>query len=75
MQSTQLIVATRAPCVVAFRIQPVAERTRNQGGVVHGKYAPEHQQRDAVGIRLVNGPNKGRYGWVTSDDVHLVEGR
>ena len=45
------------------------------GGVVHGKYAPEHQQRDAVGIRLVNGPNKGRYGWVTSDDVHLVEGR
>ena len=28
--------------------------------------------RDAVGIRLVNGPNKGRYGWVTSDDVHEV---
>ncbi len=28
--------------------------------------------RDAIGIRLVNGPNKGRYGWVTSDDVHEV---
>ena len=28
--------------------------------------------RDAVGVRLVNGPNKGRYGWVTSDDVHEV---
>jgi len=26
--------------------------------------------RDAIGIKLVNGPNKGRYGWVTSDDVH-----
>ncbi len=28
--------------------------------------------RDVIGIRLVNGPNKGRYGWVTSDDVHGV---
>jgi hypothetical protein len=26
---------------------------------------------DAVGIRLLTGPNRGRYGWVTSEDVHL----
>ena len=31
--------------------------------------------RDAIGIKLVNGPNKGRYGWVTSDDVHEVARR
>ncbi len=31
--------------------------------------------RDAIGVRLVNGPNKGRYGWVTSDDVHEVASR
>jgi hypothetical protein len=28
--------------------------------------------RDLIGIRLTNGPNKGRYGWVTSDDVHEI---
>jgi hypothetical protein len=33
------------------------------------------EPRDAVGIRLVNGNNKGRYGWVTSDDVHEVAQR
>jgi hypothetical protein len=31
--------------------------------------------RDAVGIKLVNGPNRGRYGWVTSDDVHELARR
>ncbi|MFN2461919.1 MAG: hypothetical protein ABR591_14765 [Candidatus Velthaea sp.] len=25
---------------------------------------------DAVGIKITNGPDKGRYGWVTSEDVH-----
>lgn len=25
---------------------------------------------DTVGIKLTTGPNRGRYGWVTSDDVH-----
>jgi len=25
---------------------------------------------DAVGIRLTSGPNRGRYGWVTSEDVY-----
>jgi hypothetical protein len=42
-------------------------------GVVHVKYAAE--RRDAVGIRLVNGPNKGKYGWVTSEDVHEIAAR
>ncbi len=40
---------------------------------VHKKYTAD--ARDAIGIRLVNGPNKGRYGWVTSDDVHEVAAR
>ncbi|GAC1660143.1 MAG: hypothetical protein NVS4B13_07980 [Candidatus Elarobacter sp.] len=31
--------------------------------------------RDAVGVRLTNGPNRGRYGWVTSDDVHTLAKR
>lgn len=31
--------------------------------------------RDLVGIRLTNGPNKGRYGWVTSDDIHELAKR
>jgi len=26
---------------------------------------------DAVGVRLTSGPNRGRYGWVLSSDVHL----
>ena len=42
-------------------------------GIVKMKYAAEH--RDAVGIKLVNGPNKGRYGWVTSEDVHEIARR
>lgn len=40
---------------------------------VHKKYTAD--PRDAIGIRLVNGPNKGRYGWVTSDDVHEIAAR
>ena len=31
--------------------------------------------RDAIGIKLVNGPNRGRYGWVTSDDIHDLASR
>jgi hypothetical protein len=31
--------------------------------------------RDAVGIRVTNGPGKGRYGWVTSEDVHEIAKR
>jgi hypothetical protein len=25
---------------------------------------------DTIGIKIVNGPNKGRYGWVSSGDTH-----
>jgi hypothetical protein len=39
-------------------------------GVVHTKYGTD--ARDAIGIRLTNGPNRGRYGWVTSEDIHEV---
>jgi hypothetical protein len=27
---------------------------------------------DTVGIKITSGPHKGRYGWVTSDDVHTA---
>lgn len=33
------------------------------------------EPRDAIGIRILNGPNKGRYGWVTSEDVHEIAQR
>ena len=41
--------------------------------IVRTKYSTD--LRDAVGIRLVDGPNKGRYGWVTSDDIHELAQR
>ena len=28
--------------------------------------------RDAIGIRIVSGPLKGKYGWVISSDVHTA---
>lgn len=37
-------------------------------GAIHSKYASDLE--DAIGVRIQNGPNKGRYGWVTSEDVH-----
>jgi hypothetical protein len=30
-------------------------------------------KEDAVGIRVIRGPHRGRYGWVSSEDVHPVE--
>ncbi len=39
-------------------------------GAAHSRYALEDE--DAVGIRLTSGPNRGRYGWVLSTDVHLM---
>ncbi|GAC1414290.1 MAG: hypothetical protein NVSMB64_24530 [Candidatus Velthaea sp.] len=27
---------------------------------------------DAVGIKIVSGPYRGRFGWVTSEDVHVM---
>jgi hypothetical protein len=38
------------------------------GGVVHAKYSGGNG--DAVGLKLTTGPNHGRYGWVTSSDIH-----
>jgi hypothetical protein len=32
-------------------------------------------QLDAVGVRIVSGPNRGRYGWVTTDDIRIVAQR
>lgn len=26
---------------------------------------------DSVGIKITSGPNRGRYGWVSSGDVHV----
>jgi len=39
-----------------------------QKDMIRSRYANE--TLDAVGIRLVTGPYHGRYGWVTSEDVH-----
>jgi hypothetical protein len=30
-------------------------------------------EEDAVGVRILSGPNRGRYGWVSGEDVHLIE--
>jgi hypothetical protein len=39
-----------------------------QKDMIRSRYANE--TLDAVGIRLISGPYHGRYGWVTSEDVH-----
>lgn len=39
-------------------------------GVIHSRFANDLQ--DAVGLRILSGPNRGRYGWVTGEDVHLM---
>jgi hypothetical protein len=39
-------------------------------GVIHSRFLNELQ--DAVGLRILSGPNRGRYGWVTGEDVHLI---
>ena len=41
-----------------------------QKDLIRSRYANE--LLDAVGIRLVTGPYQGRYGWVTSEDVHAA---
>jgi hypothetical protein len=35
---------------------------------IKSRYANE--TLDAIGVRLVSGPFRGRYGWVTSEDVY-----
>lgn len=31
-------------------------------------------QADAIGVKIVNGPYRGRYGWVLSSDIRRVHG-
>ena len=38
-------------------------------GVAHPKYALGDE--DAVGVRLLGGPYRGRFGWVLSSDIHV----
>ncbi len=40
--------------------------------VVHPRFVTG--AADAVGIRLVSGRNRGQYGWVVSDDLHMPIG-
>lgn len=40
-------------------------------GIVKPKYVAD--SLDAIGIRLTSGPNKGRYGWVTSSDIRALQ--
>jgi hypothetical protein len=42
-------------------------------GAIHSKYASDLE--DAIGVRIQSGPNKGRDGWVTSEDVHELAHR
>jgi hypothetical protein len=34
----------------------------------HPKYSAGDE--DAIGVKIMNGPYKGRYGWVLSSDIH-----
>jgi hypothetical protein len=38
-------------------------------GAAHPKYALGDE--DAVGVRLLGGPYRGRFGWVLSSDIHV----
>jgi hypothetical protein len=33
------------------------------------------ESMDLVGVKLVDGPNRGRYGWVVADDIRRPDGR
>jgi hypothetical protein len=37
--------------------------------VAHPKYGPGDE--DAIGVKILSGPHRGRYGWVLSSDTHL----
>lgn len=39
-------------------------------GVAHPKFAAGDE--DAIGVKIVKGPYKGRYGWILSSDAHLA---
>lgn len=36
---------------------------------VHSRFSGSSQ--DAIGIRILSGPARGRYGWVIEEDVHI----
>lgn len=38
------------------------------GGIVHSKFRMDAQ--DAVGVLILSGKYRGRYGWVSSSDIH-----
>lgn len=38
-------------------------------GVAHPKFG--NGDEDAIGVKIVTGPYKGRYGWVLSSDVRI----
>ena len=44
-----------------------AEVLHCYAGAVTSRYA--NAREDLLAVRLVSGPNRGRYGWVTSEDV------
>ena len=41
-----------------------------EGNTVHSRLTGSIQ--DAFSIRILNGPNKGRTGWVAGEDVHVL---
>jgi hypothetical protein len=38
-------------------------------GVAHPKFSSGDE--DAIGIKILKGPYKGRYGWILSSDAHI----
>jgi hypothetical protein len=39
-------------------------------GIAHPNYGPADE--DAVGVKVVSGRHRGRYGWVLSSDIHVA---
>jgi hypothetical protein len=37
--------------------------------VAHPKFSTGDE--DAIGVKIMSGPHRGRYGWVLSSDIHL----
>lgn len=40
--------------------------------VAHPKFSTGDE--DAIGVKIMSGPHRGRYGWVLSSDIHLSRG-
>jgi hypothetical protein len=39
-----------------------------RAGIVHSKFSTDEE--DAVGVLILSGKYRGRYGWVSSSDIH-----